>query len=433
MFLQTTAGQARDTRWSRAFGASFALVFTAGRDIKQALREAGNIFAFWPERGKFMTEIYLIRHAEAEGNIYRRAHGAYDGRVSPKGRRQIEALAERFRGVHIDALYSSGLIRTRQTAGAVLAAHELPLLTEPGLREIDMGPWEDRPWGNLTYLYPEAMAAFNNDPERWQVPGAETFQETRRRMMDTVAGLAARHPGQTVACVSHGTAIRALVSGLLGVPSREIYRVPHGDNTSVTLLRAENGGISVEYFNDNSHLTPELSTFSRQSWWRSSGSTDDGNLRFEPLDPNAEPELYVGMYEKAWLSVHGVHDGFDGAYYLERAKRHFQANGQAVVKAIKAGAVVGVTELDTRRSADEGAGWISLCYIERAERRRLLGVQLLGHAVSLYRALGRRVLRLSVSGKNAGAIAFYRAYDFNVTGMTGGARGPLLIMEKDLD
>ena len=379
-----------------------------------------------------MTEIDLIRHAEAEGNIYRRAHGVYDGRVSPKGRRQIEALAERLRGVHIDALYSSGLIRTRQTAGAVLRTHELPLLTEPGLMEINMGPWEDRPWGNLTYLYPEAMAAFNNDPERWRVPGAETFSEVRRRMTGAVLDLAARHPGQTLACVSHGTAIRALVSGILGVRSREIYRVPHGDNTSVTLLRVENGGMSVEYFNDNSHLPPELSTFARQSWWRSSGSTDDGNLRFEPLDPGLEPGLYTRMYEKAWLAAHGVPDGFDGAHCLERAKRHFAVNGQAVVKAIKAGEVVGVTELDTLRSAEEGAGWISLCFIEQAQRRRLLGVQLLGHAVSVYRALGRRVLRLSVYEKNAGAIAFYRAYDFKVTGGAGGALGPLLIMEKDL-
>lgn len=380
-----------------------------------------------------MTEIYLIRHAEAEGNIYRRAHGVYDGLVSPKGRRQIGALAERFRDVHIDALYSSGLKRTMQTAGAVLQTHDgLPLLTERGLMEINMGLWEDQPWGNLTYQYPEAMSAFNNDPESWQVPGAESFSGLRRRMRDAVLDIAARHPGQTVACVSHGTAIRALVSGILGVPSREIYRVPHGDNTSVTLLRAEDGGLSVEYFNDNSHLPPELSTFSRQSWWRSSGSTDDGNLRFEPLDPGAEPELYTEMYKKAWLSVHGVLDGFDAAYYLERAKRHFGENSRAVVKAIKAGVVVGVTELDTLRSAGEGVGWISLCFIEAAERRRLLGVQLLGHAVSLYRGLGRRVLRLNVYEKNAGAIEFYKAYDFKVTGTAGGALGPLLVMEKAL-
>ena len=64
-----------------------------------------------------MTRVYLIRHAEAEGNIYRRAQGQYDGAVSAKGLRQIAALAERFRTERIDALYTSDLSRTRATAG----------------------------------------------------------------------------------------------------------------------------------------------------------------------------------------------------------------------------------------------------------------------------------------------------------------------------
>lgn len=379
-----------------------------------------------------MTNIYLIRHAEAEGNIYRRAHGWYDGRISAKGRRQIDALAGRFRDVHLDALYSSDLGRTRQTAGAILKYHDLPLTPEPKLREISMGSWEDLPWGNLTHLYPEAMRAFNDDPDRWTAPGAETFPELRARIKGAVLDIAARHPGETVACVSHGMAIRALVSGLLGVPSNEIHKVPHGDNTSVTLLHIENGEISVEYYNDNSHLPGELSTFSRQSWWRKAGSVDDGNLRFEPLDPNAEPELYTELYEKTWRAVHGGPEGFDADLCLTAARLHFAADGQAIVKAIKAGQVIGITELDTRRAADEGVGWISLCYIEPEQRRRLLGVQLLGHAVSHYRELGRRALRLNVYEGNAGAIAFYSEYDFKPVGKTEGTHGPLIVMEKDL-
>ena len=50
-----------------------------------------------------MTRVYLIRHGEAEGNIYRRAHGWYNGHITPKGRRQIAELAERFKNEHIDA------------------------------------------------------------------------------------------------------------------------------------------------------------------------------------------------------------------------------------------------------------------------------------------------------------------------------------------
>ena len=43
-----------------------------------------------------MTTIYLIRHAEAEGNLYRRAHGWYNSTITDRGYRQIAALAKRF-------------------------------------------------------------------------------------------------------------------------------------------------------------------------------------------------------------------------------------------------------------------------------------------------------------------------------------------------
>lgn len=66
-----------------------------------------------------MTTIYLIRHAEAEGNVFRRIHGQYDSCVTPNGRRQIAALAQRFAGIPVDAVYASDLKRTCLTATAI--------------------------------------------------------------------------------------------------------------------------------------------------------------------------------------------------------------------------------------------------------------------------------------------------------------------------
>ena len=63
-----------------------------------------------------MTDIYLVRHAEAEGNLFRRAQGHWNGRITERGKKQIDALAERFRDIHIDAVYSSDLDRTVETA-----------------------------------------------------------------------------------------------------------------------------------------------------------------------------------------------------------------------------------------------------------------------------------------------------------------------------
>ena len=379
-----------------------------------------------------MTRVYLIRHAEAEGNIYRRAHGWYDGRVTAKGRRQIGALAERFRDVSIDALYASDLSRTRETAGAITKYHELELHPESLLREIRMGQWEDRPWGNLTHDFPDAMAAFNDDPDTWRAPGAETFPALKQRMKGVVLELAARHDGQTIVCVSHGMAIRALLSDLLGVASAEIYKCPHGDNTSVSLLEVDGGQIRPVYYNDASHLGEDLSTFARQSWWRKPGLLDSGNLRFEPLDPNKEPELYVRLYGATWYAVHGTIDGYSPPVYLNAAKHHFAQDPEAIVKVIRGDRFAGVTELDTERDRELGCGWICLCYIACAQRRQQLGVQLIGHAVSLFRRLGRRALRLNVFEGNTGAIAFYREYGFVPIGKSNGTHGDLLLMEKDL-
>ncbi|MGN1001956.1 MAG: GNAT family N-acetyltransferase [Oscillospiraceae bacterium] len=376
-----------------------------------------------------MTRVYLIRHGEAEGNVYRRAQGHYNSRITTKGYRQIDALAERFRDVPIDALYASDLHRTQETAKAITKYHDLEMHLEPRLREICMGCWEDRPWGDLTYEYPEAMLAFNDDPDSWQAEGAETFPHLKARMRGVVLEIAHRHQGQTVACVSHGMAIRALLSDILGVPSAEIYRVPHGDNTAVALLEIEGEDIRVVFYNDNSHLNDELSTFSRQSWWKKPGKIDRNNVRFVRLDPSAEPETYMDYYAKTWKAVHGDLRGFQPRVYLECAKQHVKDDPDALVTILCGTEPVGITELDTRRGEAEGYGWICLCYVEEKYRRSLLGVQLLGHAVSHFRSLGRRSLRLSVFQGNTGAIAFYEEAGFRRIGETDGACGRLFTME----
>ena len=108
-----------------------------------------------------MTRIYIIRHAEAEGNLYRRIHGQYDSLVTPLGYRQIQALEKRFQDIHLDAVYSSDLFRTQTTAKALYLPKGLPLQLEPGLREISMGDWEDDTWGGAARKYPEQMAYFS--------------------------------------------------------------------------------------------------------------------------------------------------------------------------------------------------------------------------------------------------------------------------------
>ena len=94
-----------------------------------------------------MTTIYLIRHAEAEGNLYRIAQGQANSSITDRGERRIQALARRFADIPIDAVYASDLYRTCATASAIYKPKGLPLHRRRDLREICVGVWEEKTWG----------------------------------------------------------------------------------------------------------------------------------------------------------------------------------------------------------------------------------------------------------------------------------------------
>ena len=380
-----------------------------------------------------MTKIYMIRHAEAEGNLYRRGQGHFDGKITLQGRKQIEALAERFRDVKIDTLYSSDLSRTQATAGAILKYQpDLELNIEPRLREVCMGVWEDKAWGNLAYYEAKQLSYFSHDPEKWCVEGSERFSDLKNRMLDIVKELAARNDGKTIAAVSHGMAIRSLLSELKGIKSEEINKIPHSDNTAISLLSVENGEITVEYYNDNSHLPKEISTFARQSWWKEKSGVDRKNLRFEPIDLKTDGEDYARSYAETWSMVHGNLNDFDREHYLSSASEHAGNHPEALMKVVRDDEFIGVIDVDTERAKEVNAGWISFCFLTEDNRGEHLGVQLLGHAVSLFRKLGRTSIRLHVAESNKRAISFYTHYGFMQIGEATSERGKLLLMEMEI-
>ena len=383
------------------------------------------------------TKIYLIRHAEAEGNLYRRSQGQFNSNVTSLGRLQIAALAERFRGTELDALWSSDLYRTQSTAAAIQKYHqELPMQLDQRLREINVGVWEDTPWGNLAVDWPEEMEHFSHDPARWSVPGGEPYEEVRERMLAALRDIGAQLPGKTVAAISHGLAIRSVICFLLGVPSKRIGEVPYGDNTAVTLVTVEDGNVSLAWYNDASHLDDGgLSTYARQSWWRKSAEKVPAAKvysRLVPLDPVREGALYTRLYEDTWRASHGDLQGFSPAIYLHTAVQHADSDPRCIMKLYTGEELAGVIELDPERGGGEGAGWISLLYVEPAFRGRRQGAQLIGHAVSFFRRRGRQSLRLHVAETNDAAIGFYRAMGFRQIGTAQGAVGTLLLMEMDI-
>lgn len=380
-----------------------------------------------------MTRLYIIRHAEAEGNLYRRIQGWYDSLITERGYRQIAALEHRFADIAIDAVYSSDLFRTKTTAAAIYGPKGLPLKLEPNLREIHLGVWEDRCWGDVAHADPEGMRAFNSSSGQWSVEDGETFQEVGSRITSTVLNIAAENPDKTVAIFSHGMAIRALQGTLMGLRPEQWGTLGHGDNTCVTYVEVEDGEARIQWRNDNSHLPEEISTLAKQSWWKAgSGAREDTNLRYEILDMEHDSKVYYEARKEAWLSIHGTIHNFDGDGFVREALEQWRHDKRAVTCAYLWDKPVGLIQLDTLRYADEGVGYIPFYYMNPAYRKNGLGVQLLGQAISTYRPLGRSRLRLRCAPDNYVAQRFYTRYGFVKVGEAQGTRVPLDLLEKPI-
>lgn len=229
-----------------------------------------------------MTILYLIRHAEAEGNVFRRLQGQYDAMITPNGMKQIAALQKRFESIPVDAVYASDLTRTCTTAAAIYRAKNLPLHKDARFREIGCGVWENLPFGYLDHIDPERNRDFTRRPRQWQVEGSEHFEDYTRRFLEAMEEVARRHEGGTAAIFSHGMVMRGVIQSLF-FPEKE--NLGHSENTAVTKLRWENGTYTLEYLNDASHLPEEITTLGRQMWWRG-GKHADFNMWYR--DPTPE-------------------------------------------------------------------------------------------------------------------------------------------------
>lgn len=366
-----------------------------------------------------MTTVYIIRHAEAEGNLYRRIHGWYDSLLTEQGLKQVEALRKRFEGTQIDAVYSSDKKRTIATAQALMADRDIELQITPLLREMGMGKWEDGTWGDFQKYDTQQYDYFNKDPDKYCVEGSESHAYVQKRIVETVLDLAKKHDGETIALFSHGAAIRAFQAYFLGIPSERITEVEHGDNTAVTKVLIDGDKVEFCYLSDGSHIA-EMSRMARQLWWKTGGAVDSRAMRYVEADLEKDRETYLNCRREEYEFNNGCLDGFCESCADRAAERK-------TYWAIKDEKIAGLVELDAEKGADEGVGYIDYYCMLPEYRGQTLAVQLLGQAVSVYRAMGRTKLRLDIPAKNEHAIGFFEHFGFERV-----TNDKTITMEKDI-
>ncbi|MBZ5584258.1 MAG: histidine phosphatase family protein [Acidobacteriia bacterium] len=193
-----------------------------------------------------MTTFYLIRHAANDwlGNAI--AGWTAGVSLNTEGRAQAERLAARLASRKIAHIYSSPLERARETAAPLAAALGIEVGIREALGEVRFGDWSGT---RLQVLERDPRwRLFNHYRSGTRPPGGELAVETQARVVAELESLRERHPGETVAVVSHADSIRAALAYYLGVPI-DLYQRMECLPASFSVLRLSEEGPMVAGLN----------------------------------------------------------------------------------------------------------------------------------------------------------------------------------------
>ena len=175
------------------------------------------------------TLLCIVRHAETAWNAEGRVQGQTDVPLNAVGQAQASALAATLAGERFGWIYSSDLLRVRQTADPVARKLGLPVQLDPALRERHYGLFETLTYAEVRERYPEDYARFRMKDPEYDFRGGEGLRAFFERSMACLMGIAARHAGDDVLIFTHGGVLEMAYrhAHRLGLSSKRVFEIPN--------------------------------------------------------------------------------------------------------------------------------------------------------------------------------------------------------------
>lgn len=203
------------------------------------------------------TKLYIVRHAETEGNIEKRLTGRKDYNLTEKGEKSAEKLAQRLSDVKFDALFSSSSNRTKKTIEPIAKQNNLPIVQLDDLCEMYFGDYDGWKWEDVNKINPEIKHRQNEINEISGIPNQESMEETAERMYKCVKKICNENEGKTILICSHGVAIEAFIRKITQIPFNKEREKYSQRNVALNVLTYNNEQFTIDILADTSFLEGE--------------------------------------------------------------------------------------------------------------------------------------------------------------------------------
>jgi broad specificity phosphatase PhoE len=166
-------------------------------------------------KNNFCT-IYLVRHGESEGNVKEIVQGHMDFPITEKGEKQVLKTADIFKDIHFDAIYSSDLLRAKQTAEIIKLGRDLKIKTSELLRERKLGEFEGETSDYYYKTLKDELSELDTLSKKERLgyklhPTIESDGEVINRFVTYIKEIAIAHRGENVLITTHGGPIKLLL------------------------------------------------------------------------------------------------------------------------------------------------------------------------------------------------------------------------------
>jgi probable phosphomutase (TIGR03848 family) len=200
-----------------------------------------------------MALLFLIRHGENEYTRTGKLAGWTENvTLNEAGQKQAQGLVERLKDVRFKHIYSSPLVRARETAAPLAAARGLQVQVDDGLGEVRYGDWTGKSLKRLART--KLWRVVQTLPSVMEFPGGgETMRGAQLRLVDALERIAQAHPKALVGVFSHSDPIKLAVAYYLGMPL-DLFQRLHIATCSVTVLRLGQGQPNLVKLNDTGPL-----------------------------------------------------------------------------------------------------------------------------------------------------------------------------------
>lgn len=188
------------------------------------------------------TTFYIVRHGETDWNVEHLLQGHQDTPLNETGKEQAASLRTILQNIYFDRIFSSDLLRAKQTAEILALERQLAVVTTSLLKERKFGEFEGKPVSTLR-RFDEILQKLSDEEKHAYKFGedVESDKELAQRMMTFLRETAIRYPGETILVTTHGGVMGAFLLSLGLLTYQPIEERKSIGNTS--FLKLETDGI----------------------------------------------------------------------------------------------------------------------------------------------------------------------------------------------